>query len=146
MLDMRNMQIPLGRRFRSLKIWFVLRSYGVQGFQEHIRRGIKCADVFAGLMGEDERFEMVAPPNFALRVFRLTSADAAGGEDVDALNRRFWDMLQTRNSELLLTQTVLPDVGFCIRLVPGSTLCREEHMRAAWKVVKECADKTLGVQ
>lgn len=101
---------------------------------------IALADVFANLMATDARFELVAPPHFALRVFRLRAAHAMGTEDVDALNRRFWETLQTRNSELLLTQTVLPGVGFCIRLVPGSPLTKEEHMRAAWRVVKECAD------
>ncbi|CAO1619118.1 unnamed protein product [Parajaminaea phylloscopi] len=139
-LDMRNLQIPLGRRFRSLKIWFVLRSWGAQGFRAHLRKSIEEAKLFEELLHSDERFELVAPPHFALRVFRLRGPDTA---QADTLNRRLWDVLQTRNAELLLTQTVLPEVGFCIRLVTGAPLTTQAHIHQAWKVIQECADRAI---
>src|SRR6187402_2494096 len=65
--DYRDWQIPLGRRFRSLKIWFVLRTYGVKGLQAHIRKHVKLGEVFAGLLEtRTDLFEIVTGPNFAL--------------------------------------------------------------------------------
>ena len=70
--DYRDWQIPLGRRFRALKIWFVMRSYGIKGMQEHISRTIALGDLFADLVrGRSDIFEIVAQPQFALTCFRI---------------------------------------------------------------------------
>lgn len=148
-LDFRNLQMPLGRRFRSLKVWFVLRSYGLKGFRNYLRSGISMADHFEKLLSQDDRFELVAPPSFSLRVFRLRGTSQANGDghektqDVDALNRAFWEALQKRTDEIWLTQTILPQTGFCVRLVVGSPFTKEEHIDKAWKVIKECAEEAL---
>ncbi|KEP45565.1 aromatic-L-amino-acid decarboxylase [Rhizoctonia solani 123E] len=70
-IDYRNWHLALGRRFRSLKVWFVLRSFGVEGFQTHIRKGVELAKIFESLIENSSLFEMVAPRSFALVVFRL---------------------------------------------------------------------------
>ncbi|KAG8699549.1 hypothetical protein FRC08_005222 [Ceratobasidium sp. 394] len=70
-IDYRNWQIALGRRFRSLKVWFVLRSFGVEGFQAHIRKGIELSKLFTSLIEQNPLFELVVPRSFALTVFRL---------------------------------------------------------------------------
>ena len=73
----RDWQIPLGRRFRSLKIWFVIRTYGITGFQNHVLKGINNGEVFAVLVkGKSDLFEILGGPQFALVVLRLT----AGGD------------------------------------------------------------------
>lgn len=64
-------QIPLGRRFRSLKMWFVLRLYGVEGLQAHIRKQVNLAKLFGKLVEEDPRFEIVTPVTMGLVCFRL---------------------------------------------------------------------------
>ncbi|KPI43939.1 Aromatic-L-amino-acid decarboxylase [Cyphellophora attinorum] len=70
--DYRDWQIPLGRRFRALKIWFVVRTFGLEGMREHISRTIRLGELFAGLVGERrDLFEVVARPAFALTCFRL---------------------------------------------------------------------------
>ncbi|KAL8805363.1 MAG: hypothetical protein Q9200_005456 [Gallowayella weberi] len=71
--DYRDWQIPLGRRFRALKIWFVLRSYGVNGLKEHVTRHIKLGEKFAGWVQDEGKnlFELVAMPRFALTVLRV---------------------------------------------------------------------------
>merc|ERR1712071_371720 len=69
--DYRHWQIPLGRRFRSLKLWFVMRSYGVQGLKKHIRKQVDLATEFSQLVSKDERFEMPVPPAMGLVCFRL---------------------------------------------------------------------------
>lgn len=67
----KHWQIPLGRRFRSLKVWFVLRSFGAEGLRAHIRRQVKLAKDFHQLVEKDERFEIPVPPSMGLVCFRL---------------------------------------------------------------------------
>ncbi|KAI4264104.1 MAG: hypothetical protein L6R42_000790 [Xanthoria sp. 1 TBL-2021] len=71
--DYRDWQIPLGRRFRALKIWFVLRSYGVNGMKDHVKRHIGLGNRFANWVKYEgsDLFELVAPPRFALTVLRV---------------------------------------------------------------------------
>ncbi|CAD6886161.1 unnamed protein product [Tilletia caries] len=147
-LDLRNMQLSLGRRFRSLKLWFVLRSFGVKGLQDHLRHSIACAKLFEIAMRDDENpFEFVAPPRWSLVVFRLNPSRIKGQSLVlDDLNRRFMDRLNARSAELMLTQTVLPEIGVCIRYVVGQPGLREHHVIKAFKIVKECAEETLQAQ
>jgi len=71
--DYRDWQIPLGRRFRSLKLWMVLRQMGVSGLRRHIRRGCALAQRFAQLVDDSDEFEIAAPPALGLVCFRVTS-------------------------------------------------------------------------
>ena len=76
--DYRDWQIPLGRRFRALKIWFVMRSYGLDGMKAHIRKSVKIGEVFKGLVeARSDLFEIIAPPRFALTCFRVTPSAVA---------------------------------------------------------------------
>lgn len=70
MSDYRDWQVPLGRRFRSLKLWLVLRMYGLSGLRDHVRRHMGLASHFAGLVRSDPRFELAVPPAFGLVCFR----------------------------------------------------------------------------
>eukprot|EP00268_Persea_americana_P063145 TRINITY_DN8154_c0_g1_i8.p1 TRINITY_DN8154_c0_g1~~TRINITY_DN8154_c0_g1_i8.p1 ORF type:complete len:263 (-),score=37.62 TRINITY_DN8154_c0_g1_i8:813-1601(-) len=70
-VDYKDWQIPLGRRFRSLKLWMVLRLYGLQNLQRYIRNHIKLAELFEELVAADSRFEVVVPRTFSLVCFRL---------------------------------------------------------------------------
>ncbi|KAK0537224.1 hypothetical protein OC834_000886 [Tilletia horrida] len=144
-MDLRNMQLSLGRRFRSLKLWFVLRSFGIKGLQQHLRNSMSCAKLFEKIMHEHGKpFEFVAPPRWALVVFRLNPEGVSGpSTELDDLNRRFMDNLNARSAELTLTQTILPEVGFCIRYVVGSPRVREDHVLRAFKIIKECSEQTL---
>ena len=77
--DYRDWQIPLGRRFRALKIWFVMRSYGIKGMQEHIERTIALGEMFAGwVRGRGDMFEIVGEPMFALTCFRIGPEAVSG--------------------------------------------------------------------
>jgi aromatic-L-amino-acid decarboxylase len=86
-IDYRDWQIPLGRRFRALKLWFVLRHYGVEGLQHHIREHVAPAQEFAEWVRDDERFEIAAPAPLNLVCFRLKSGDAANQALLERLNR-----------------------------------------------------------
>ncbi|CAD7068539.1 unnamed protein product [Tilletia caries] len=109
---------------------------------------IACAKLFEIAMRDDENpFEFVAPPRWSLVVFRLNPSRIKGQSLVlDDLNRRFMDRLNARSAELMLTQTVLPEIGVCIRYVVGQPGLREHHVIKAFKIVKECAEETLQAQ
>jgi len=100
-IDYRDWQVPLGRRFRALKLWFVLRWYGVEGLRAHIRSGVTLAQEFAAWVRADERFEVVAPHPFSLVCFRLRldDEDAADAANADLLGRL------NATGELYLTHT-----------------------------------------
>src|ERR1039457_4633856 len=85
--DYRDWHIPLGRRFRSLKLWFVIRHYGVEGLQYHVRRHIEIAQQFAQWVKQNERFEMAAPAPLNLVCFRHRGGDESNQLLMDRLNR-----------------------------------------------------------
>ncbi|OBZ66739.1 Tyrosine decarboxylase 1 [Grifola frondosa] len=140
-IDYRNWHLGLGRRFRSLKVWFVLRSYGVEGFRKHIREGIALNEYFASLLRDFPDISIVTPPSFALTVFRLVPCGSwdhsapITEELLNMLNRAFYARLSAR-SDILLTQTVLNGM-FCVRFAVGATRTTVEHIDIAWEIIKE---------
>jgi histidine decarboxylase len=70
-IDYMHWQLGLSRRFRALKLWFVLRSFGIEGLQAHIRKGVELAKLFEDLVKTDNRFELQAERHLGLVVFRL---------------------------------------------------------------------------
>ena len=130
-IDYRNWQIPLGRRFRSLKLWLVLRHYGIEGLQFHIREHVRLAREFASWIGEDDGFELAAPVPLNLVCFRLKSGDDANQKLMDALNS---------SGDLYLTHTKL-NGKLTLRLAIGQTNTTERHVRSAWKRIREQASR-----
>ncbi|USO00360.1 MAG: aspartate aminotransferase family protein [Phycisphaeraceae bacterium] len=126
-IDYRDWQIPLGRRFRALKLWFVLRHYGVEGLRAHIRRHIAWSEWFEQRVVADGRFELVAPRSASLVCFRLRAGDDATRALLDRVNA---------TGEVLLSHTAAPgDGGFTIRFVPGSSLTEFRHVVRAWAII-----------
>ena len=120
-----------GRRFRALKLWFVIRHYGVRGLQHHIRRHVELAQEFADWVREDERFEIAAPVLLNLVCFRHS-----GGDDVnEPLLKRL-----NESGKLYLTHTKL-DGKFTLRLSVGQTRTEREHVRAAWEQIQAAAPR-----
>ena len=128
-IDYRDWQIPLGRRFRALKLWFVIRHYGVQGLQHHVREHVRLAQEFAQRVGEDERFEVVAPVPLNLVCFRLKAGDEANQALMERVNR---------SGELFFTHTRLQD-KLTLRMCIGQTNTQERHVRKAWEKIRETA-------
>ena len=121
-IDYRDWQIPLGRRFRALKLWFVIRHYGVEGLRHHIRRHIELAQQFVSWVEADERFELVAPVPLNLVCFRHR-----GGDDV---NEKLMNQLN-ESGKIYLTHTKL-DGRFVLRMAIGQTETEQEHVEQAW--------------
>jgi aromatic-L-amino-acid decarboxylase len=141
--DYREWQIPLGRRFRSLKIWFVLRSYGVKGLQEYIRRTIANGESFAeALKGRSDLFEIVTGPSFALTVFRLAAkTEGASLEERNALTRALYEKVNA-TGKIWLTSTEL-DGRFAIRLMTAVRTTEREHIDTAVKTLAEVAEEVM---
>ncbi|KAK7689917.1 hypothetical protein QCA50_006556 [Cerrena zonata] len=141
-VDYRNWHLALGRRFRSLKIWFVLRSYGIHGFQNYIRQGIELNEYFASLVRASPTFELVTEPSFALSVFRIlhetpdSQADGSLSRDsLNELNRSFYAGLSSR-PDILLTQTMINGT-FCVRFAVGAARTTKKHIDEAWTIVQD---------
>lgn len=131
-IDYRDWQIPLGRRFRALKLWFVLRHYGADGLRAHIRRHIEWAGWFERRVIADDRFELVTPRSAALVCFRLRSGDDATRTLLDRVNG---------TGEVLLSHAAAPgDRRFTIRFVPGSPHTEFMHVTRAWDIIAAAAD------
>lgn len=109
MTDYRNWGLSLGRRFRSLKILFVLRSYGIQGFQAHLLRTIELGKTFEEQVQQDDDFEVVTPRSLALVVFRLKPGDAKEQDEeaLNELNKRFYARLHKHTSIQLSKETLI---------------------------------------
>jgi aromatic-L-amino-acid decarboxylase len=130
-IDYRDWQIPLGRRFRALKLWFVIRHYGVEGLQHHIRQHVELAQQFAAWVKSDDRFEMAAPVPLNLVCFRHKGGDDSNQILMDRLNR---------SGDLYLTHTRLNN-RLTLRLCVGQTNTTGRHVEKAWKRIQEEAAK-----
>jgi aromatic-L-amino-acid decarboxylase len=135
----RDWGIQLGRRFRALKLWFVLRSYGVEGIQAMVREHIRLAGLFEGWVKADPRFELIAPVDLSLVCFRLN--DGRGETALNALNRRLLDRVNG-SGRVYLTHTSLRG-RFTIRLVVGQRTTAERHVREAWEIIAAAAADLL---
>ncbi|NNM61234.1 MAG: aspartate aminotransferase family protein [Steroidobacteraceae bacterium] len=133
-IDYRDWQVPLGRRFRALKLWFVIRHYGIEGLRHHVREHVRLAQEFAGWVRNDERFELAAPAPLNLVCFRLRQGDAANQALLNALNA---------SGDLYLTHTKL-DGKLTLRLCVGQTNTEARHVQAAWRRVLEETARLAG--
>jgi len=123
--------IQLGRRFRSLKLWFVMRYFGQEGLIARIREHCRLARLFANWIDADPDFEMMAPVPFALVCFR---ACPSGVEDLNALNERIMNEINA-SGEAYLSHTML-NGKFTLRLSVGNIRVEERHLQKVWKILK----------
>ena len=130
-IDYRDWHVPLGRRFRSLKLWFVIRHYGVEGLRAKVREHVAMAQQFARWVDEHRSFERVAPTPLNLVAFRHVSGDAANQQILDRINQ---------SGRVFLTHTKL-DNRLVIRMSIGQTNTRLEHVQRAWALICEAAEE-----
>ena len=135
-IDYRDWHIQLGRRFRALKLWFVIRHYGVEGLQHNVRQHVKLAQQFAEWIRKDDRFELAAPVPLNLVCFRHKLGDAANQQIMEGLNL---------SGDLYLTHTKL-NGKLTLRMSIGQTHTEERHVERAWERICEEAGKVgLGI-
>jgi aromatic-L-amino-acid decarboxylase len=116
----------LGRRFRALKLWAVLRCHGASGLREHIRRGVALAEAFEAWVAQDPAWELSAPRHFSVVCFRLTGDDERNEELVRRVNA---------TGEIFISGTRLGG-KYVLRLAVGNFLTREDDVRHAWDVLR----------
>ena len=128
-IDYRDWQIPLGRRFRALKLWFVLRHYGLEGLQHHVREHIKLAQEFATWVFESDSFRLVGMPPLNLVCFRCHGSDEKNMELMNRINE---------DGKIFLTHTKLND-EVVLRMSIGAIYTERRHVEEAWKILQETA-------
>ena len=173
--DYRDWQIPLGRRFRSLKIWFVLRTYGIKRIQEYIRNHIELGEKFHSWVVErDDLFRVLTPPRFALNVLTIVSrgyeSEARlldgkaepkmnGGviaekvipnrqsSEQERANTITQEVYERINAkgEIYLTSSIVEGV-YAIRVVSANLQTDEEHLRKAFEILVKTAEEVLNLK
>ena len=133
-IDYRDWHVALGRRFRSLKLWFVLRYYGAAALRSRIRDNVAWARAFAHRVEEDPRFELVAPVPFALVCFRHRAGNRATESLGAAVNR---------SGHSSLTPSRIGEMAF-LRVSIGQMNTKEEHVDRLWRFIDEAAPAITG--
>lgn len=128
--DYRDWHIQLGRRFRSLKLWFVIRHYGTQGLQHHVRKHVEIAQKFANWITESDDFELVVHPPLNLVCFRHKNGNEFNMKIMNSINE---------SGKLFFTHTKLNN-QIVLRMSIGQTHTEEKHVQNAWKVIQQTAE------
>ena len=128
-VNMMDYGVALGRRFRALKLWFVMRSFGREGLADMVRSHVRMAQEVAREIDGDPRFERVAPAPFSVVNFRYKGSDKDNHAILDQVNAA---------REVFLSGTVL-NGRFVLHLAIGNRATTERHVRRAWDLVREAA-------
>jgi len=140
-IDYRDWQVPLGRRFRSLKLWAVLRWYGAEGLRAHIRSHVRLAGEFASWVRADPRFEVVAPHPLSLVCFRLAGGDPGsdphGDPHGDSANEALLGAVND-SGEAYLSHTRIGG-RYVLRLAIGAPATQRRHVEAVWALLTRLA-------
>jgi aromatic-L-amino-acid decarboxylase len=129
--DYRDWHIQLGRRFRALKLWFVLRHYGVEGLQYHIREHVRLARLFKTWVEKSTDFELVVEPLMNLVCFRHVKGNDFNMNLMNTINE---------SGKIYFTHTKLND-NIVLRINIGQTNIQEKHVVAAWELIQNTAFK-----
>uniref|UniRef100_M4D3J5 Tyrosine decarboxylase n=2 Tax=Brassica campestris TaxID=3711 RepID=M4D3J5_BRACM len=139
-VNYKDWQISLSRRFRSLKLWMVLRLYGAENLRNFIRDHVNLAKNFEDYVAQDAHFEVVTTRYFSLVCFRLAPVDG----DEDKCNERNRELLATVNStgKIFISHTALSG-KFILRFAVGAPLTEEKHVTEAWRIIQKHATEFI---
>lgn len=133
----RDWGIQLGRRFRALKLWFVIRHYGVEGLQQKVREHIRMAKDLTKKIEESEDFELLAPVPLNTICFRYKPSKIDDTEQLNHMNEKLLERLN-RTGKLYMTHTKLNGV-YTLRFAIGQTYVKPRHVEQGWQLIKETA-------
>ncbi len=138
--DYRDWGVALGRRFRALKLWFVIRNFGVEGIRQKVRLHLELAQWLANEIRQSADFELLAPVDFSLVCFRFLPSGITDEIRINEINER---LLQTLNAsgKLYMTHTKL-NGKYTLRMVIAQTYVEKYHVENAWRLIRETA-KTI---
>ena len=132
--DFMNYGLQLGRRFRALKLWMVIRMYGVDGLQKALRQHIEMAQEFAGWIRESNQFELMAPVPFSTVCFRATPSGIPE-DQVDAFNENLMHRVN-QTGEIYISHTRLKN-KITLRLAIGNLKTERKHVARAWELLQQ---------
>ncbi|MEZ4994962.1 MAG: pyridoxal-dependent decarboxylase [Saprospiraceae bacterium] len=135
--DYRDWGIPLGRRFRALKLWFVLRSFGLEGIKEKLRMHIRLNEYFAKSMEQTPDFELITPPFLNFTCFRWKPPHITDEDQLNELNEQLLDAIN-KSGELFLSHTKVQG-KYALRMLIGQTYVEKRHIRKAISNVRTLA-------
>ncbi|MBU2549720.1 MAG: aspartate aminotransferase family protein, partial [Proteobacteria bacterium] len=135
--NFRDWGIQLGRRFRALKLWFVIRHFGRQGLMDKLRLHLALAREFETWVRDDPAFEILAPVTINLVCFRYRPDGSPDEEALERMNKALMDRLN-RSGRMFLTHTKLKG-RFALRMCIGQTHVQRRHVEEAWRRIKETA-------
>lgn len=139
--DFSNWGIQLGRRFRSLKLWFVIRYYGTKGLQAMVREHIRLASLFEEKIQNSEQFQLLVPRTLSVVVFRFFKPNETKAYDLNVFNEKLLENIN-RTGEIYLSHTLVDD-KFAIRFVCSQTHVEERHIDKAFEVIDSVANELL---
>jgi aromatic-L-amino-acid/L-tryptophan decarboxylase len=132
--------VPLGRRFRALKLWFVLRFFGLNGVQSRLREHVRLARHFAGWVDEHPDFERMAPTPFSTVCFRAHPENLEDA-DLNDFNARLLAFVNG-TGECFLSHTKI-NGQFCLRLAVGNLRTEERHVHDTWVLLQHELKKMI---
>jgi len=135
-VDLMDYGVQLGRRFRALKLWMVIRSFGTDGLAARIREHVRIAQEFASWIEAESDWEIMAPHPFSLVCFRYAPMRLDDGQ-IDVLNQKIMDELNA-SGEAFLSHTRLRG-KFVLRLAVGNIRTEEKHVARAWELLRSIA-------
>lgn len=130
--DYRDWGVPLGRRFRALKLWSVIRTYGVEGLREKVRNHISFAARLSEMIEKEPDFEILAPVVISVVCFRFKPSDCSG-EDLNRINEKLNHQLND-SGKIYLSHTVI-NGKYTLRMVTAQTNVTMEHVTKAWQLI-----------
>ncbi len=133
--DYRDWGIQLGRRFRALKLWFVIRSFGVEGLKQKIREHIQLAKEFEKWINENDHFEIITPRTLNLVCFRFKPSGISDVSLLNEINERLLTKLND-SGKVFLSHTKL-NGKYTLRIVIGQTHVSRRNVEAAWELIRE---------
>ncbi|WP_420583172.1 pyridoxal phosphate-dependent decarboxylase family protein [Reichenbachiella sp.] len=138
--DYRDWGVPLGRRFRALKLWFVIRDFGIEGIQTRLREHMSYAKWFANQVNENQHFELVIEPKLNVVCFRIIGSEK-NEEQLDELNAKLVAAINN-SGEAYLTHTKVKG-KYALRMVIGQTYVQQHHVEESWQLIQDKANELL---
>ncbi len=137
--DYRDWGVPLGRRFRALKLWFVIRNFGIKGLQEKLRYHLQLSQQLKEMIIKSDDFEIMAPVPLNTICFRYHPSVTNDSAQLDKMNEKLMHRLN-ESGKVYFTHTRL-NGNYVIRFVIGQTQTTNKHVQKAWELIKETAEK-----
>lgn len=126
--------IQLGRRFRAIKFWFVLRYFGIEGLQNRLREHLRLAQLFKSWINEDDNFELLAPVYFGNVCFRAHPKNISSEDELNIFNEKLLNKINS-TVKVFMVHTKLNGI-FTIRTVISGLRMEEKHVKLAWEIIQ----------